>query len=137
MVEEEINSTNLMKKLVKKWWFRAVIVFAIICSLINPNSIQTNQTSNNNSTKIETLKEELSLTDHYNKHKNYIRYICQEWLKMISNNQAHNFEGPTYAWEYQWKFIVKGTDDWILFRCEFIPYDNEWWMNLNNVEFEL
>lgn len=77
------------------------------------------------------------LTESYNKHKNYVRNACKEWVKLISNNQNHNFEWPTYAGEYLWKFIIKWTDNWVLFRCELISSDNEWWMNISNVEWEI
>lgn len=42
--QEEINSTNLMKKLVKKRRFWAIIVFAILCSLADNSSTPTTQT---------------------------------------------------------------------------------------------
>ena len=42
--QEEINSTNLMNKLVKKRRFWAIIVFAILCSLGDNSSTPTTQT---------------------------------------------------------------------------------------------
>lgn len=42
--QEEINSTNLMKKLVKKRRFRAIIIFAILCSLADNSNTPTTQT---------------------------------------------------------------------------------------------
>lgn len=90
----------------------------------------------NNTTATKTIKHYDNLNDAYNDHKNYIWNVCKEWLKLISSNQEHDFDWPTYAWEYQWKLIVKWTDHNILFRCEFVPFDNEWWMNLDDVKRE-
>lgn len=137
----EFLTTQKEKKKNKIWclWMCLIIFFwsAILAWIfwINNNS---NTSSTTSTPKIETpiVNEGLSLTDSYNKHKNFIWQVCQEWLKLISTNQEHEFEGPTYAWEYLWKFVVKWTDHWILFRCDFIPYNNEWWMNLENVEWE-
>lgn len=101
--------------------------------------LNNNSNTTTNYSKVETpvVQEEQTLTDHYNKHKNYIRSVCKEGVKLISNNQEHNFEGPVYAGEYMWKFIIKWEDNWMVFKCDFIPFDNEWWMNLENVNREL
>ena len=140
----------------EKWWkkkkiwclWRCLIIFVwipLVWTLINwfnrPKNTSTRVitvsddwwTTTSTSSSTSTQK---TLTDNYNRHKNYIWNVCKEWLKIISSNQSHNFEWPTYAGEYQWKFIVKWTDNWIIFRCEFIPYDNEWGMNLEDVRFE-
>lgn len=81
------------------------------------------------------VKEEKTLQEHYNRHKNYLWLVCQEWLKLI-DWWPYNFEWPTYAGEYMWKFIIKGTNNNRLFRCEYVPYDNKWWMNLQDVRYE-
>lgn len=143
-VEKEVVYIEQPKKK-KMWCFtRCLIILAIVFFIW---VFSDNQTSKNHTVTTRTINttanttiesnENLSLTDHYNKHKNYIWNVCKEWAKLISNNQSHKFDGPTYAGEYMGKFIVKWTDNWVLFRCEFIPYDNEWWMNLENVEREI
>ncbi len=83
----------------------------------------------------EVKTEEKTLQEHYNRHKNYIWYVCQEWLKLI-DWWPYNFEWPTYAGEYMWKFIVKWTNRNRLFRCEYVPFDNERGMNLEDVRYE-
>jgi len=91
--------------------------------------------SYNNSTPTPRTSNYSSLQEAYHDHENYIWHVCKEGLKLIYE-EADNFEGPTYAWEYQGKFIVKGTSNGLLFRCEYVKSDNERWMNLENVEFE-
>ncbi len=96
-----------------------------------------NQTKDNSTTPIKEIeqKQEKTLQEQYNEHKNYLWYICQEWLKFI-DWWPYNFDWPTYAWEYMGKFIIKGTNNGKLFRCEFVPYDNKRWMNLVDARYE-
>lgn len=138
---EFIDDWKSEKKKKSIWCLWRCIIIFVVCPLIalvfwlffgDSYKSNTKQTTTVSTTK----KAPATLQDHYNKHKNYIRNVCKEWLKLISNNQAHNFEWPTYAGEYQWKFIIKWTDNWIIFRCEFIPFDNERWMNLEDVKME-
>lgn len=127
----------------KKWlsWMEWALIIVVILAFIwffSTSDTAKNDVGNisNDYAPTTTVKSYSSLNDAYNDHKNYIRHVCQEWLKLISSNQEHDFEWPTYAGEYQGKFIVKWTDHWELFRCEFIPYENEWGMNLNDVKRE-
>lgn len=89
-----------------------------------------------NTTSTQQIREYATMQDAYNSHKNYIWSVCKKWLNLISP-EASNFDGPTYAGEYQDKFIVKGTSDGNIFRCEFIKADNERGLNLNDVKREL
>lgn len=129
----------------KKWlsWMEWALIIVVTLAFIW--FFSTSDTAKNDvgnisrdySTTTNTVKHYDNLNDAYNDHKNYIRNVCKEWLKLISSNQEHNFEWPTYAGEYQGKFILKWTDNGVLFRCEFVPYENEWGMNLNDVQREI
>ena len=96
-----------------------------------------NQSTDNDIVPPKTVeeKQESTLQENYDKHKNFLWYICQEWMKFI-DWWPYNFEWPTYAWEYMKKFIIKWTNNWKLFRCEFVPYDNERGMNLVDARYE-
>lgn len=129
------NSKWKKKKIWCLGWFCILFFWSAIIAWLFWNN--SNNSTTNTATETPVVQEQLTLTDQYNKHRNYIWSVCQEGVKLISDNQEHNFEGPTYAGEYMWKFIIKWTDNWIVFKCDFIPYENEWWMNLENVNFEL
>ena len=138
---EFLNKEEKKEEKKKKWKARKIILLIIIwipffCwffSWFNRN--KTNNSSTN--TENKTVKQYATLTDSYNEHKRFIWQVCTEGVKLISNNLEHKFELPTYAWEYQEQFIVKGTDNWVLFRCEFVKEDNERWMNLKDVKRDI
>lgn len=132
--EAEPKKKRRLSKL--EWIFIIVVTIGFICLFSTSDNPSGWSTVTNYDTPT-TVKTYNSLTDAYNDHKNYIRNVCKEWLKLISSEQEHDFEWPTYAGEYMWKFIMKGTDHWIIFRCEFVPYENEWGMNLNDVQREI
>lgn len=130
---EEIPKKKKKKISTLEWIFIIVVIIAFIWlfsdNKSNKSSVITNQ--------INQIKHYSNLNEAYDNHKNYIRNVCKEWLKLISTSESHNFEWPTYAWEYQGIFIMKWTDNWVLFRCEFIPAENEWGMDLNDVKREI
>lgn len=109
--------------------FVIVVTFGFIMMYSEPRDTTT---SSSNTPKVNYYT---SLQEAYDHHKNYIRHVCQEWVKLIDAN-ASNFNWPTYAGEYQGKFIVKGTSNNRLFRCEYIEYENERGMNLDDVRRE-
>ena len=126
MAEKEEKKDNTKKN----------VIFIVVVFVFFAFIYYTGNTDYSTQTQPEQIKEYATLEDAYNDHKNYIWHVCKEWLKLISPN-ADNFDWPTYAGEYQDKFIVKGTSDGNLFRCEYIKYDNQRGMNLNNVKREL
>lgn len=126
MVDKEEKKSNTKKNVLF-----IVVVFLAFCFMYYQKDVDYSTP-----TQQEQIKEYATLQDAYNDHKNYIWNVCKEWLKLISPD-ADNFDWPTFAGEYQDKFIVKGTSDGVLFRCEYIKYDNKRGMNLNNVKREL
>lgn len=136
--QEETQPVKKKKKISTMEWLLIIVVTIAFIGFFSTSDTAKNDVGNisrdYNTTTTKTIKHYDNLNDAYNEHKNYIWHVCQEWLKIISTNQAHDFEGPTYAGEYQGKFIVKGTDQGKLFRCEFVPYENEWGMNLEDVK---
>lgn len=91
-------------------------------------------TSRSTTTTTTTVNQNqnLSLTEHYNKHKNYIWNVVQEGVKLITTNQVHNFSGPTFAGEVGENFLVEGDDNGNHFACVFEKADNQRGMNLVN-----
>ena len=63
-MEEKINSNNLMKKLVKSRRFRVVIIFAVCCSLYDPNT--------------STTQTQIQQTDHVQERINRINDVFTE-----------------------------------------------------------
>ncbi len=122
--EQKKKDSNMLKRCI---FLCILVVWSIALPYIQPKDLSTGW---------NTIKTYSSLDQAYSEHKNFIWHSCVEWLKLISPN-ATNFDGPTYNWEFQWKYVLKWTSDWILFRCEFVPEDNEWWMNLNDVKWEI
>lgn len=127
---EETPKKKKKKISTLEWIFIIVVIIGFIWLFSDSKVDKSN-------VRVNEVKHYSNLNDAYNNHKNYIRNVCKEWLKLISTNQEHNFEWPTYAWEYQGKFIMKWTDHWVLFRCEFVPYENEWGMNLEDVKRDI
>ena len=127
---EETPKKKKSKMSALEWIFIIVVIIGFIW-LFSDSKVDKSNVS------VNEVKHYSNLNDAYNDHKNYIRNVCKEWAKLISTSESHNFEWPTYAWEYQGKFIIKWTDNWILFRCEFIPYKNEWGMNLEDVRRDI
>lgn len=116
-----------------EWIFIIVVIIGFIW-LFSDSKVDKSNVSVN---EVKQVKHYSNLNDAYNDHKNYIRNVCKEWVKLISTTESHKFDWPTYAWEYQGKFIIKWIDNWILFRCEFVPYENEWGMNLEDVKRDI
>lgn len=111
--------------------FVIAVTFGFIMMYSEPSNT-TSTTSSSNTPKVNHYN---SLQEAYDHHKNYIRHVCQEWVKIIDPN-ASGFSWPSYAGEYMGKFIVKGTSNGRLFRCEYIEYENERGMNLDDVRRE-
>lgn len=130
---EETPKKKKRKMSTLEWIFIIVVTIAFIwlCSHkeVDKSNVRVNE--------VKQVKHYSNLNEAYNDHKSFLWQVCREWLKIISTNQAHDFEWPTYAWEYQGKFIMKWTDHWVLFRCEFVPYENEWGMNLEDVKRDI
>lgn len=79
--QEEINSTNLIKKLVKKRRFRTIIVFAILCSLADNSNTPTTQTPVQ---KVDVVQERINRINELYAEENSFDRVEVIWNNAIA-----------------------------------------------------